>query len=50
MGSENYESMAEELRKDEKKLGVSILTFLIYFYRTSSKSKKKCFLLLSTFF
>jgi len=23
MGSENYESMAEDIRKDEKKLGVS---------------------------
>ena len=34
MGHENYEAMNEELRKDEKKLGVSTL-FKVYFRRTS---------------
>ena len=43
MGHENYEAMNEELRKDEKKLGVSTL-FKVYFRRTSSKNKKRFFL------
>ena len=43
MGHESYEVMNDELRKDEKKLGVSIL-FRVYFRRTSSKNKKRFFL------
>tara|TARA_B110001450_G_C17206090_1_gene313472 strand:+ start:168 stop:350 length:183 start_codon:yes stop_codon:yes gene_type:complete len=38
MGSENYEAVSEELKKDEKKLGVSLALFYyhsIQFYLIS---------------
>jgi len=43
LGSEGYEAMNEELRKDEKKLSVS-LPLKVHFHRILSKNKKKSFL------
>ena len=43
VGQEGYEVKVEELRKDEKKLAVSIFkSLIILYYRTSLKSKRKC--------
>ena len=51
MGSEDYESIADELRKDEKKLAVSVKTLKFMFCdRISSRNKRKFSLWLSIYY